>query len=134
MRYLLDTNICIYAIKGHAGVMAKLNGAGRDACAISTVALAELSYGIARSASPYKDRNMAALQEFVSLFQTVSWPAEAAWRLGPLRQQLALAGTPIDEFDLLIGSHALALGVTLVTNNIREFERIDGLKLENWAV
>lgn len=133
MQYLLDTNICIYAIKGYEGVLSKLDSTGRDACAISAVALAELSYGIARSASPYKSRNMLALQEFVGLFKVLPWPAEAAWRLGPLRQQLALVGTPIGEYDLLIGTHALALGATMVTNNTREFERIEGLRLENWV-
>ena len=133
MRYLLDTNICIYAIKGHAGVMGKLGDAGLAACAISAVALAELSYGIARSASPYRSRNLSALREFVDLFETLPWSAEAAWKHGPLRQQLAVAGTPIGEFDLLIGAHALAQDLILVTNNTREFERIEGLKLENWA-
>ena len=133
MRYLLDTNICIYAIKGHAGVMARLGDAGLAGCAISAVALAELSYGIARSASPYKIRNMSALREFIGLFEILPWSADAAWRHGPLRQQLAVAGTPVGEFDLLIGAHALAQGLTLVTNNTREFERIEGLKLENWA-
>ncbi len=133
MRYLLDTNICIYAIKGHPGVMSKMGEAGFAACAVSAVVLAELSYGIARSASPYKVRNLSALREFVGLFDVLPWSAEAAWHHGPLRQQLAAAGTPIGEFDLLIGAHALAQGLTLVTNNTREFERIDGLKLENWA-
>ena len=133
MQFLLDTNICIHAIKGHPNVLAHLQVAGFDACAISSIVLAELSYGIAKSASPYKDRNAVVLREFISLFQILPWAAEAAWAHGPMRQCLAAAGTPIGEFDLLIAAQAVAAGLVVVTNNTREFERIEGLKLENWV-
>ena len=131
MTYLLDTNICIYIINEQpAQVLQRLIQAGRDALAISAVTVAELAFGIAKSTRP---DSRAKLENFFSNFPILDWNEDAAWVYGPVRKVLETRGQRIGERDLLLACQALALNGTMVTNNTREFERIDGLKLENWA-
>ncbi|MDO5623937.1 MAG: type II toxin-antitoxin system VapC family toxin [Pseudomonadota bacterium] len=133
MKYLLDTNICVYAMNGHMPVMRAMRQAGQDALCISAVVLGELAFGVARSAPTHRARNAAHLQQFTNALTVLPWSAQAAMHFGSERQRLRSAGAPIGEMDLLIGCHALAEGLTLVTHNTREFARIDGLTLENWV-
>lgn len=131
MMYLLDTNICIYIINEQpARVVQRLIQAGQESLAISTVTVAELAFGIAKSTRPDL---RAKLENFLSKFPILDWNQEAAWVYGSVRKTLEAKGQRIGERDLLLACQALALDATMVTNNTREFERIEGLKLENWV-
>jgi tRNA(fMet)-specific endonuclease VapC len=128
---LLDTNICIYIINAQpAQVLQRLIQTGRESLAISTVTVAELSFGVAKST---RADSRAKLENFLSKFPIVDWDQDAAWIYGNVRKALEAKGQRIGERDLLLACQALALDATMVTNNTREFERVDGLKLENWA-
>ena len=131
MTYLLDTNICIYIINEQpAQVLQRLIQAGRDSLAISTVTVAELAFGVAKSTRP---DSRAKLENFLSKFPILDWDQVAAWVYGNVRKTLEAKGQRIGERDLLLACQALALDATMVTNNTREFERVEGLKLENWV-
>ncbi|MEX1168059.1 MAG: type II toxin-antitoxin system VapC family toxin [Hydrogenophaga sp.] len=132
MKYLLDTNICIYAMKHHPNVLLRMQQAKREGLCVSAIVAAELAFGVARSATAYREKNQASLTRFLGAITVQPWPTEAVWVYGPLRQSLRQAGTPVGELDLLIAAHAQANELIVVTNNTREFERIEGLKLENW--
>jgi tRNA(fMet)-specific endonuclease VapC len=130
-RYLLDTNICIYIINRRpAKVLQHFEGLSMGDVGISSVTGAELAYGVEKSGSA---RNRQALEKFLVPLEIVSFDAEAMRRYGQLRAQLEKRGTPIGPLDMLIAAQAMALGSILVTNNVREFERIPGLALENWV-
>jgi len=133
VRYLLDTNICIYAMKHQPDVLRRMQQARRDGLCVSAIVAAELAFGVARSAQEHRKKNEVSLQRFLAAIAVQPWPSQAIWAYGQQRQMLKQAGTPIGELDLLIAAHAQTLGLTLVTNNTREFERIEGLKLENWV-
>lgn len=131
MRYLLDTNICIYAINQRSdSVVERLKLAGRANLATSTIVAAELAFGAEKSNRSGTKRQ---LELFLSGLQVLSWDESAIWHYARQRKLLKEAGTPIGDMDLLIASQALGEDLTLVTNNTREFERIEGLKLENWV-
>jgi tRNA(fMet)-specific endonuclease VapC len=131
MKYLLDTNICIYIIKEQpAQVLQRLIQAGRDSLAISTVTVAELAFGAAKSVRP---ETRAKLENFLSKFPILNWDKDAAWVYGNVRKDIEAKGQRIGERDLMLACQALALDVTMVTNNTREFERVEGLRLENWV-
>lgn len=132
MRYLLDTNICIYVIKRRPPqVLARLQRCAVGDLGLSTVTLAELEYGVAKSQEPV--RHHAALAAFTLPLEVIPFDAPAAAAYGPIRATLARQGTPIGAMDLLIAAHARSLGVILVTNNVREFGRVPGLQIEHWA-
>ena len=132
MTYLLDTNICIYIINQQpAEVLQRLIDAGRESLAISSVTVAELAFGVAKST---RADSRAKLENFLSKFPILDWDEDAAWVYANVRKTLEAKGQRIGERDLLLASQAVALGATMVTNNTREFERIEGLKLENWVV
>lgn len=131
MRYMLDTNICIYAIKKRpASVLAALRQHAPRGLGVSIVTVAELEYGAHKSGSA---RNLAALQQFLEPLTLADFDRAASAAYGLLRAGLEAAGTPIGPLDTQIAAHALSLGVTLVSNNTREFERVPGLLLANWA-
>jgi tRNA(fMet)-specific endonuclease VapC len=131
MSYLLDANICIYAMNAkHRSVLQKFQMHGQDQLVVSTIVAAELAFGAENSTRP---NNRVVLEKFLSSITVVPWGGGAIWHYGRIRKQLKAAGTPISSMDMLIASHALDLGLTLVTNNTREFERVQGLRLENWA-
>lgn len=130
-RYLLDTNICIYIInRKPPEVFRHFEGLSVGDIAISSITGAELAHGVAKSGSP---RNQQALEKFLMPLDILAFDTMAMHHYGRLRTQLERLGTPIGPLDTLIAAHALALGCTLVTNNLREFERVPGLPLENWA-
>lgn len=133
MKYMLDTNICIYIIKQHPRAVIekfKLFNMG-DIC-ISSMTFAELMHGVEKST--HQKRNKAALEEFVLPLDIMPFDAKAACRYGEIRVKLEKNGNLIGPLDLIIASHALCLNAILVTNNTKEFSRVPGLKLENWVV
>ena len=131
MRYMLDTNICIYAIKNRpASVLEALRSHEAAGIGISSISAAELFFGAVKSGSP---RNLAALRHFLAPLEIADFDPAAAETYGRIRFDLERAGTPIGPLDTQIAAHALALSVTLVSNNEREFARVLGLMLENWA-
>jgi len=132
IRYLLDTNICIYLIKDKdPALKLKLYNKGVGCCAISAITLAELSYGVEKSSKV--EQNKLALGLFLAPFELLPFSTNAAFSSGSIRQKLELRGEIIGGYDLLIAAHALAEGLTLVTNNMAEFTRVDGLSVENWV-
>lgn len=131
MRYMLDTNICIYLINRRPPkVIEHFNRLEIGDIGVSSVTVAELAYGVAKSGS---ERNRAALEAFLLPLEIADFDQKAAWKYGKIRSALELVGKPIGPFDTQIASHALALGCVVVTNNLREFQRVPGLKVENWA-
>jgi len=132
MKLLLDTNICIYIIKQQpAGVLKRFMEFQVGDIGISSITLSELRYGVAKSA--YPEKNTKALDEFIIPLEIVSFDEQAAHAYGNIRASLEKAGTPIGSMDMLIAAHAVSLEVPLVTNNTREFTRISGLTILNWA-
>jgi tRNA(fMet)-specific endonuclease VapC len=132
MRYLLDTNIFIYLCKGkHPEIAERVRHFGPGDIGISSISMAELEFGIAKSAKP--ENNRRHLQEFLLPFEILPFDYGAAVEYGGIRHFLEKSGEPIGPLDTLIAAHALAAGLCLVTNNKREFERVPGLKLENWC-
>lgn len=132
MEYILDTNICIYIIKRKpVSVLKKFSGLTVGNVGISTITLAELQYGVMKSSDPSK--NSAALEKFLTSFEIVEFDIQACIEYGVIRSFLEKQGTPIGPLDTLIASHAKSLGVVLVSNNLKEFERIPGLLVENWV-
>ena len=129
--YLLDTNICIYAMNGQTSVLQKFKAHGKDALAISSLVMAEMAYGVAKSQRIAE--NTAALKRFQASFNILPWDAAAMWHYGEHCHLLKSTGRKIGEVDLLLGCQALAMNAVFVTNNTGEFERIEGLKLENWV-
>ncbi len=131
MRYMLDTDICIYAINERPPkVLQALREHHAEGLGVSAVTASELFYGVARTGSA---RNAEVLRRFLAALEVAEFDASAAEVAGQVRSWLAGQGTPIGPYDSLIAAHAQALGVTLVTNNLREFERVPGLRLANWA-
>lgn len=131
MKLMLDTNICIAIIKQKPkDILQKLSAYQVGDICISSVTLAELRYGVAKS--QYQDKNQAALDEFILPLEVADFDEAAALYYGTLRATLEKQVTPIGSLDTMIGAHALSLNVILVTNNTREFNRIAGLKLVDW--
>jgi tRNA(fMet)-specific endonuclease VapC len=132
MKYILDTNICIYIIKRKPeSVLNKLKQTPLGFIGVSTITLAELVYGAKKSAFP--EKNMEALKQFLIPFELFQFDYNSAIEYGKLRSDLEKKGTPIGSLDMLIAANALSLNLTLVTNNEREFVRVKGLKIENWV-
>ncbi|MFW6011071.1 MAG: type II toxin-antitoxin system tRNA(fMet)-specific endonuclease VapC [Desulfosalsimonas sp.] len=129
--YMLDTNICIAVMKGRQAVRSKISSIDSAKTGISGIVLAELSYGVWKSLKC--ERNKKALADFCSVCAVLDWPAPAADIYGEIRACLERQGRIIGANDLLIAAHAKYLDAVLVTNNTREFERIPGLKIENWT-
>ncbi len=133
MTYMLDTNICIYSIKHKPErVFRILSGIDSSDVCISSITYAELVYGVEKSVA--KDKNMIALMMLLSDIEIVKFDDRAASEYGDIRADLEKKGTPIGQLDMLIAGHARSLGLTLVTNNEKEFSRVEGLNVDNWAV
>lgn len=132
MDFLLDTNICIYIIKKRPiNVIEKFKTIPIGKIGISSITLAELQYGIMKSSNP--DKNREALNRFLIPLEIIDFDFFATIEYGKIRAKLEKNGTPIGPLDTLIGAHAKSLDSTLVTNNEKEFQRIDGLRIENWT-
>jgi tRNA(fMet)-specific endonuclease VapC len=130
-RRMLDTNICIHAIRRNAPeVLRRLERIRPQDVAISSVVAAELWTGVMKSSE--RQRNEAALTEFLAFVEVLDWPVEAARVYGEIRAELEAKGRPIGAMDLLIAAHAVHEQATLVTRNSGEFQRVRGLKVESW--
>ena len=133
MKFMLDTNICIYLIKQNpAKVIKHFKSHAIGDIGISSKTLAELRYGVSKSR--HVEKNQQALDEFVHSLEIVDFDEKAAREYGAVRAELERAGKPIGSMDMLIGAHAHALGATLVTNNTKEFKQIKNLKIADWSV
>ena len=132
MKYLLDTNTCIYIIKEKPpSVVARIRSKQADEIAISTITIAELEYGVYRS--KHVDQNRIALLEFLVPFVILDFDQSAAALYGSIRASLESRGKPIGPMDLLLAAQTMSKGLILVTNNEREFKHLDGLRVENWV-
>lgn len=133
MRYMLDTNICIYLIKQKSPrVLKHFQSHVVGDIGISSVTLAELRYGVAKS--QHIEKNRQALDEFILPLEIADFDEKAAEIYGNVRASLEKEGKSIGSMDMLIGAHVLSLGITLVTNNTREFKLIKSLKITDWSV
>lgn len=136
MNYLLDTNICIYIIKKSPEKVIKkleaiIKAEDKNEIYLSSITVSELYYGVEKSAQ--EDKNREALKGFLTPFQVIDFDLRSAEIFGQVRSNLEKKGTVIGPYDLQIASVALAHDFILVTNNIKEFERVEGLQLENWV-
>jgi tRNA(fMet)-specific endonuclease VapC len=131
--YMLDTDISSYIMKrSHDSVLKRLQTVPVGDVSISAITKSELMYGV--EVSPRKQQDRMALDAYLKHVEVLDYPDEAALHYGQIRAALKVAGNLIGANDLLIAAHARSLGFTLVTNNTREFGRVQGLKLENWSV
>jgi tRNA(fMet)-specific endonuclease VapC len=130
-RVMLDTDICIYAMRGRpASVARRLARTKPGEIVVSCIAAAELWTGVAKSTN--RESSQAKLTRFLAGVQILDWPSAAVIRYASVRAYLELRGSRIGEMDLLIATHALHEGLPLVTNNREEFRRVPGLKVESW--
>ena len=132
LAYMFDTDICSYLMKGKsAALITRMQSVPVSAVCVSAITKSELLFGIAISPHPQKDQ--AAFEFLMNHIQALDYPVGAADGYGEIRAVLKLRGALIGPNDLLIAAHARFLGLTLITNNLREFGRVPGLKAENWA-
>lgn len=132
MRYMLDTNICIYAIKHKPEkVFHKLQEVDPEDVCVSSVTYAELVHGVEKSAAVEKNR--LALSMLLANIEIKNFDTDAADCYGKIRADLEKKGTPIGPLDMMIAGHAQSLDLTIVTSNVKEFARVDNLKIENWT-
>ena len=130
MRFLLDTDICIGILRGRTSLLECLQSQRPDDCGISTVSIFELLSGVERCRRPDEERSK--VEKFLEPLHLLPFDHESARRTASIRWHLEKAGTPIGPYDLQLAGQALALDVTLVTGNIREFSRVPDLKFESW--
>lgn len=132
-KYLLDTNICIYYLKKQFDLDKKIIQVGFENCYISEITLAELLFGVENAEEEYKERNLNKYKELEELFEERVIPIRDAFELYAIhRAKLKKTGKQIGDFDTLIAATALAHEMILVTRNVKHFERIEGLEIENW--
>jgi len=131
MKYMLDTNICVYIMKHVPNVMERFFSKRTDGVAISSIVLAELEYGVCNS--DFYERSRKKLMSFLQLVEILHFDDEAAVHYGQIRADLRRKGKTIGIPDAMIAAHARSKGLIAVTNNTREFERVAGLELENWV-
>lgn len=132
MRYMLDTDICIYiSKKSPASVLRKLTSLSSEDACLSAITYAELRYGAEKS--QLRDRNLDTISRLKKLIPVLPFGEDASEEYGVIRSYLEKKGQPIGGNDLLIAAHAKALGLVLVTNNTREFLRVPGLSVELWT-
>ncbi len=131
MRVMLDTNTCIFAMNNNALVISRFTAEQPKGIAISAITEAELWYGVENSSNVGK--NTQRLIAFLALVESLAFDTSAAAEYGRVRFKIKQAGTPIGERDTFIAAHAKARGLTVITNNTREFGRVEGLMVEDWT-
>ena len=132
MKYMLDTDTCIYLIRKKAsGILERIKTSMDMGLAISSITLAELEHGVAKSGNP--QRNADALIQMLSIIDVMPFDSIAASEYGQIRTDLEQKGAVIDNLDMLIAAHAKSRNLILVTGNTREFKRVKGLEVENWV-
>ena len=132
LKYLLDTNIVIYVLKRRPKEVLEIFNTNASRMAISSITLSELIYGAEKS--PNVDKNLEAIEEFVSHLEVLPYDAKASQHYGQIKASLEKRGEIIGENDIHIAAHAISQGLILVTNNLREFKRVPNLALENWVL
>jgi tRNA(fMet)-specific endonuclease VapC len=131
LTYMLDTNICIYVMKRYPQELRdKFNALAEQLC-VSSITLGELHYGAEKSAR--RVENLTAIEHFVARLDVLPFAEKAAAHYGQVRAELERAGTPCGPHDMQIGGHARSEGLIVVTNNMREFTRMPGVRAENWV-
>jgi tRNA(fMet)-specific endonuclease VapC len=131
LTYMLDTNICIYVMKNYPlALLEKFNSLAERLC-VSSITLGELHYGAEKSAR--RVDNLTAIEHFVARLDVLPFGAKAAAHYGQVRAELERAGTPCGPHDMQIGGHARSEGLIVVTNNMREFGRMPGIRAESWV-
>lgn len=128
-RYLLDTNICVFCMKGQYHITEKIENVGIDNCFLSETTVAELYYGAEHSA--FRDRTMRQTEEFISLFGVVP-TSTSLHAFGQIKHVLSMQGMRIENFDLMIGACAFANDMVLVTDNLKHMKRIPGIVIQDW--
>lgn len=131
LKYMLDTNIVIFTIKNRPAQVREAFKRHQGQLCVSTVTVGELVYGAERSAQV--ERNLADVEGFLARVEVAAFDTGAATHFGQLRAELYRIGRPIGPYDMMIAGHARSLGLTLVTNNQREFERVPGLRTDDWT-
>lgn len=131
LKYLLDTNIVIYVLKRRPIKVLEVFNKNASRMAISSITLSELMYGVEKSSQINK--NLEAVEEFISHLDVLSYDAKASQHYGQIKAKLEKKGQVIGENDIHIAAHAISQGLTLVTNNLKEFKRVPNLALENWV-
>ncbi|KPB72458.1 type II toxin-antitoxin system tRNA(fMet)-specific endonuclease VapC [Pseudomonas cannabina] len=131
LKYMLDTNICIFTIKNKPLSVRETFNLHHGQLCISAITLMELVYGAEKSLSP--ERNLAVVEGFTARLEVLPYDNDAAAHTGMIRAELARAGTPIGPYDQMIAGHARALGLIIVTNNLREFQRVEGVRVDDWV-
>ena len=131
LKYMLDTNIVIYTMKNRPEEVRKIFNANAEQLSISTVTLMELLYGAEKSSDPAQ--NTRSIETFAARLRVLDYDSAAAQHTGQIRAELAKNGKPIGPYDQMIAGHARSLGLILVSNNAREFKRVQGLRLDNWV-
>ena len=132
LKYLLDTNIVIYVLKRRPKEVLEIFNRNTSRMAISSITLSELIYGAEKSTNV--DKNLEAIEEFVSHLDVLPYDAKASQHYGQIKAALEKRGEIIGENDIHIAAHAISQGLILVTNNLREFKRVPNLALENWIL
>lgn len=131
MKFLIDTNICIYIMNNHPPeVLKKFKNIGVGKVGISSITVSELHYGAYKSS--HKRVNAKRLEEFLNPFEILTYDENASKYYGKIRSQLEEQGNVIDPLDMLIAAHALSNKLILITNNVKEFKRVRSLKIQNW--
>ena len=132
MKYMLDTNTCIYIIKQKpVDVIDRFRRLQISQVSVSSITMSELEYGVIKSSKP--EQNHLALAQFLAPMEILPYGDAAAQHYGKLRVYLEKQGTPIGSLDMLIAAHALSTGCILITNNVKEFERVPNLRINNWV-
>jgi tRNA(fMet)-specific endonuclease VapC len=128
---MLDTNICIFTIKNKPAWVRDAFNLHHGQLCISTITLMELIYGAEKSSAP--EKNLTVVEGFAARLEVLSYDSNAAAHTGMIRAELARAGTPINPYDQMIAGHARAEGLVVATNNLKKFDRVAGLRVEDWA-
>lgn len=131
LRYMLDTDTCIYVIRDRPDRLRQRFNRFAEQLSISAVTVAELAYGAEKSAKTVE--NLAAVEQFCANLSVLPFAERAAHHYGQIRSELERLGRPIGAYDLMIAGHARSEGLTLVTYNEREYRRVEGLRIENWT-
>jgi len=132
MKYLLDTNILIFLMKkGNKKLLSKIESQSFDALAISSITLAELEFGAANSSKP--EVNRSVFLGVLSAINVVNFDDNCAYEYGLIRHKLKIKGSPIGPMDMLIAATAIANDLIMITNNVKEFEKVEGLKIQDWT-
>jgi tRNA(fMet)-specific endonuclease VapC len=135
MKYLLDTNIVVHFLRGAYNLDEKMRSVGIENCFVSEITILELEYGVENSTPEWQERQRNALDNFIHIFEERILPIHPTFKLyAQNRVRLRKAGTPISDFDLLIGATAVANRLAIVTDNTSELSRIENSRVENWII